>query len=179
VVLCGKKNTYIRIFGENLLKNIKNNFFLPIPTILIDFGGRLYTLSTNYRKITKTQARRIAVSVNQDDISIQFRHKFAGNRLFLWNLGQNYDDLAIILYFGRKMRNVRKILQILVKIRCLELSKILWNALIILLDLNDVVSCTSLGGINIRMLGFVIQVIIYILRSDQERLREMQHKVLW
>jgi hypothetical protein len=35
-------------------------------------------------------------------------------------------------------------------------------------DLNDVVSCTSLGGINIRMLGFVIQVIIYILRSDQE-----------
>jgi hypothetical protein len=43
----------------------------------------------------------------------------------------------------------------------------------------DVVSCTSLGGINIRMLGFVIQVIIYILRSDQERLRKMQHKVLW
>jgi hypothetical protein len=31
--------------------------------------------------------------------------------------------------------------------------------------MNDVVSCTSLGGINIRMLGFVIQVIIYILRS--------------
>ena len=28
------------------------------------------------------------------------------------------------------------------------------------MDLNDVVSCTSLGGINIRMLGFVIQVII-------------------
>ena len=46
-------------------------------------------------------------------------------------------------------------------------------------DLNDVVSCTSLGGINIRMLGFVIQVIIYILRTDQERLRKMQHKVLW
>jgi hypothetical protein len=46
------------------------------------------------------------------------------------------------------------------------------------MDLNDVVSCTSLGGINIRMLGFVIQVIIYILRSDQERLRKMQHKVL-
>ena len=46
-------------------------------------------------------------------------------------------------------------------------------------DLNDVVSCTSLGGINIRMLGFVIQVIIYILRSDQERLRKMQPKVLW
>jgi hypothetical protein len=31
--------------------------------------------------------------------------------------------------------------------------------------LNHVFSCTSLGGINIRMLGFVIQVIsIYILR---------------
>jgi hypothetical protein len=45
--------------------------------------------------------------------------------------------------------------------------------------LNDVVSCTSLGGINIRMLGFVIQVIIYILRPDQERLRKMLHKVLW
>jgi hypothetical protein len=27
-------------------------------------------------------------------------------------------------------------------------------------DLNDVVSCTSLGEINIRMLGFVIQVSI-------------------
>jgi hypothetical protein len=37
-----------------------------------------------------------------------------------------------------------------------------------------VVSCTSLGGINIRMSGFVIQVIIYILRSEQEQLREMQ-----
>ena len=35
------------------------------------------------------------------------------------------------------------------------------------------VSCTSLGGINIRMLGFVIQVLIYIfLRTDQERLRK-------
>ena len=45
--------------------------------------------------------------------------------------------------------------------------------------LNDVVSCISLGGINIRMLGFVIQVIIYILRPDQERLGKMQHKVLW
>ena len=33
-------------------------------------------------------------------------------------------------------------------------------------DLNDVVSCTSLGGINIRMLGFVIQVMIYILRPE-------------
>ena len=33
----------------------------------------------------------------------------------------------------------------------------------------------------IRMLGFVIQVskYIYILRSDQERVRKMQHKVLW
>ena len=38
-------------------------------------------------------------------------------------------------------------------------------------DFNDLVSCTSLGGINIRMFGFVIQVsiYIYILRSDQER----------
>jgi hypothetical protein len=30
---------------------------------------------------------------------------------------------------------------------------------------------------NIRMLGFVIQVIIYILRPNQERLRKIQHKV--
>ena len=30
-------------------------------------------------------------------------------------------------------------------------------------DLNDLDSCTSLGGINIRMLGFVIQVRIYTL----------------
>ena len=39
---------------------------------------------------------------------------------------------------------------------------------------NDLVSCTSLGGINIRVLGFVIQVsiYIYILRPDQERLRK-------
>jgi hypothetical protein len=29
------------------------------------------------------------------------------------------------------------------------------------IDFNDLVSCTSLGGINIRMLGFVIQVSIY------------------
>ena len=29
------------------------------------------------------------------------------------------------------------------------------------LDFNDLDSCTSLGGINIRMLGFVIQVSIY------------------
>jgi hypothetical protein len=28
-------------------------------------------------------------------------------------------------------------------------------------DFNDLVSCTSLGGINIGMLGFVIQVSIY------------------
>jgi hypothetical protein len=35
-------------------------------------------------------------------------------------------------------------------------------------DLNDLDSCTSLGGINIRMLGFVIQVTIYILRPDQD-----------
>ena len=30
-----------------------------------------------------------------------------------------------------------------------------------MLDFNDLDSCTSLGGINIRMLGFVIQVSIY------------------
>jgi hypothetical protein len=34
-------------------------------------------------------------------------------------------------------------------------------------------------SIYIRMLGFVIQVIIYISRPGQERLRKMQHKVLW
>ena len=40
-------------------------------------------------------------------------------------------------------------------------------------------SCCALLYYFIRMLGFVIQVIIYILRSDQEQLRKMQHKVLW
>ena len=30
-----------------------------------------------------------------------------------------------------------------------------------IVDLNDLDSCTSLGGINIRMLGFVMQVRIY------------------
>jgi hypothetical protein len=32
---------------------------------------------------------------------------------------------------------------------------------LIKMNFNDLVSCTSLGGINIRMLGFVIQVNIY------------------
>jgi hypothetical protein len=39
-------------------------------------------------------------------------------------------------------------------------------------------NCWKSDKFNIRMLGFVIQVIIYILR-DHERLRKMQHKVLW
>jgi hypothetical protein len=39
---------------------------------------------------------------------------------------------------------------------------------------------TNYDKCHIRMLGFVIQVrIIYVLRPDQERLRKMQHKVLW
>ena len=43
------------------------------------------------------------------------------------------------------------------------------------------VSCTSLGGINIRMLSFRVSnpsEYIYTLRSDPERLRKMQHRVL-
>ena len=44
------------------------------------------------------------------------------------------------------------------------------------------IACTSLGGINIRMLFLRVcnpNEYIYTLRSDQERLRKMQHKELW
>ena len=39
------------------------------------------------------------------------------------------------------------------------------------MDFKDLDSCTSLGGINIRMLGFVIQVNIYILRAKYMNLQ--------